>query len=154
MCAGVVAQADPAAVRAGVLSGGYTVELPSGPLVLTEEDVVVAVEPLPSFEAAGSASAVVVLHADLDDDLREEGLSREVISRIQGVRKEMDLGYTDRIMVELGGAAPVVAAVRRFATEIARETLASSVDIVTPASLDDELDGQDFHLAVARVTAG
>ena len=153
-CAGALAKADPASVRAGVLGGGYTIDLPSGPLLLTEDDVVVGVEPRESFEAAGSASAVVVLHADLDDDLREEGLSREVISRIQGARKDMDLGYTDRIRIEIGGAPPLLAAVERFLDTIRAETLAEEAAIVALDAFEDELDGHGFHLDVARVDVG
>lgn len=154
ICAGLLAKADPAEVRAGVLGGGYAIELPSGALSLTEDDVVVAVEPRAHFEAAGSASAVVVLHADLDDDLREEGLSREVVSRISSARKDLDLGYTDRITVEIGGDAPVVAAVTRFLDAIRAETLTTDLTIVTTESFDDTLDGHAFHLRVTRVAVG
>ena len=154
VCAGILSKADPASVRAGVLGAGFEVALPSGPLLLTEDDVVVAVEPREHFEASGSATAVVVLHADLDDDLRVEGLAREVVSRISGARKELDLGYTDRITVELGGDAPVISAVTRFLDVIRRETLTTDLVYTTPAAFEDTLDGHAFHLSVTRVVAG
>jgi isoleucyl-tRNA synthetase len=154
VCAGILAKADPAEVRNGVLGGGYAIELPSGALTLTEDDVVVAVEPREHFEAAGSANAVVVLHADLDDSLREEGLSREVVSRIQGARKDMDLGYTDRIQVEIGGDAPIIQAVTRFLDAIRADTLATDITFVTPEDFRDEVDGHAFHLGVTRVDLG
>ena len=77
-------------------------------------DVVVEVAPREGFQAAGSANAVIALHAELDEDLRQEGLSRELLNRIQGQRKDLDLGYTDRIVVRVGGDAAVRAAAERF----------------------------------------
>jgi len=147
-CAAALSAADPAAVRAGVLSGGFTVSLQSGEVVLTEEQVVVEVQARPHFEAAGSAAAVVALHADLDDDLREEGLARELINRIQGVRKDLDLGYTARIEVELSGASTLIAAARRFEGHIAHEVLAVSMRITEDGAAQDSLDGHAFSMRV------
>jgi isoleucyl-tRNA synthetase len=150
LCAGILAKAEPALVRRAVLSGGYAIDLPSGPLTLTEEDVVVGVEPREHFEAAGSAAAVVVLHADLDDDLREEGLAREVVSRISGARKDLDLGYTDRIEVRIGGDAAIQAAVARFADHIRAETLTTSLDLGDAGAAAEDLDGHAFVLTVQK----
>ena len=143
-------------VRAAVLGGGYTVELPSGPQVLTAEDVRVEVEPRAGFQAAGSASAVVVLHAELTDDLREEGLSRELINRIQSQRKELGLGYTDRIAVSLSAAGPLAAAAERFRDHISAETLATSLDVTAlegeDGTPDGDIDGHAFSLRAVRAT--
>jgi isoleucyl-tRNA synthetase len=69
-----------------------------------------------------------------------------VVSRIQGLRKEMDLGYTDRIRVGLGGDPRLLAAVRRFWDYVARETLAVElVDAPADAALVD-VDGLELRL--------
>ena len=148
-CAAALQAADPAAVRRGVLAGGYGVALPGGEVVLTEEDVLVGVEPKAGFQAAGSAAAVVVLHADLDDDLREEGLYREVLNRVQGRRKDLGLGYTDRIRVAVTGSAALVQAVQRFAGPLAQEALAVGVSAAEGPGVE-EVDGHAFQLEVAR----
>ncbi|RME29093.1 MAG: isoleucine--tRNA ligase [Deltaproteobacteria bacterium] len=150
-CARALAAADGAEVRRAVLSGeGYAVELPEGTIRLGPEDVVLEVVAREGFQAAGSASAVVALHADLDEDLRQEGLAREVINRIQGARKELDLAYSTRIRVRLGGDAAVVAAAERFRERIAAETLAVELEIVEePGS--EELDGHPFSLDLTPV---
>jgi isoleucyl-tRNA synthetase len=166
LCAGLLAKADPSEVHAGVLGDGFPIELPSGTLTLTEADVVVAVVPREHFEAAGSAAAVVVLHADLDDDLREEGLSREVISRISAGRKQLDLGYTDRIHLHITTTDTVIAAVRRFEAHICAETLtiALTCAIATGDKSDggsegeeatsEPLDGHLFSLTITPATKG
>ncbi|MCB9762940.1 MAG: isoleucine--tRNA ligase [Alphaproteobacteria bacterium] len=122
-CAKALGSMPGASVRAQVLAGGLTLELPGGVVTLTEDDVVVEVSAREGFQATSSPTAVVALHADLDDDLREEGLSREIINRVQGVRKELDLGYTQRIALRVAGDPAVVAAAARFKDHIAAETL-------------------------------
>ena len=114
---------DPAAVRRAVLGDGLRLELPSGEVVLGLEEVVVEVSPREHFQAAGSASAVVALHADLDDDLREEGLAREVLSRVQTIRRELNLGYTQRIDLSIDGDPALVKAAERFREHLSRESL-------------------------------
>ncbi len=151
--AGILRQAEPAAVRNGVLGDGYTVELPSGPRVLTEADVVVGVQPREAFQAAGSRTAVVALHANLDDDLVEEGLAREVINRVQSQRKELDLSYTDRISVTCGASPALAQAIARFADHIRKETLALDLAVHAPADgrEADDIDGHALQLDVRRL---
>jgi isoleucyl-tRNA synthetase len=150
-CAAALGQVPGADVRKAVLAGGYTVELPSGPVVLTGEDVVVEVQPRAHFQAAGSASAVVVLHADLDDDLREEGLARELLSRLQTRRKELDLGYTARIDVELRADGALAAAATRFTAMLQAEALAVALRIVPAVDPDLDVDGNPCALVVTPV---
>ncbi len=145
-CAKALGAMPGSEVRRQILEGGLQVELPGGAVTLTEDDVLVEVEPRGTFQAAGSRLALVALGTELNDDLREEGLSREVVSRIQGLRKEMDLGYTDRIRVGLGGDPRLLAAVRRFWDYVARETLAVElVDAPADAALVD-VDGLELRL--------
>jgi isoleucyl-tRNA synthetase len=152
LCAKAVAQADPAEVRAGAMGGGFPVDLPSGTIHLTEDDIAVTVQAKASFQAASSAQAVVALHADLNDDLREEGLSREIVNRIATERKRLDLGYTDRIAVTLQGDAAVVAAAERFAEHISKETLATTFDVSALADGADAeaLDDHRYALTVEK----
>ena len=138
-------------VRVAVLAEGLTLELPSGPILLTAEDVEVRVSPRGTFQAAGSATAVVALESELNEDLREEGMAREMINRIQGVRKELDLGYTQRIQLGIGGDAALVKAAERFAQHIAAETLASSWRLLADDDQDGrclEVDGRNLVLQV------
>ncbi len=150
--AAALSAADAATVRNTLLRDGrYEVALPHATHALTGEDLVVEVAPKGGFEAAGSAIAVVVLHAQLDDDLREEGLAREVLARLQTGRKEADLGYTDRITVSIQGDAAVVAAVTRFAGLLQTEALATALSATEDTSVEGRLDDRPFAMQVARV---
>jgi len=153
LCAAAIAKADPAQIRAATMEGGFEVELPSGTILLTDDDVMVSVKPREHFQAAGSASAVVALHADLDDDLREEGLSRELVNRIQTARKDMKLGYTDRIAVEVYGDAVLIAAANRYREHISKEVLASTF-AAHPLTSDPagSIDEHPFSLGVSVIS--
>jgi len=152
-CAKALNSLPAAEVRAAVLGDGLVLDLPSGPTTLTAEDVMVRVQPLGTYQAAGSAAAVVALHSELDDDLREEGLARELVSRIQAARKDLDLGYTDRITLGIGGDAALVRAAERFEQHIRTETLASAWSVLpeaSPAARSVEVDGRTLLLHVER----
>ena len=149
-CAQALAKMPGSEVRASVLADGLTLELPNQTVTLTGEHVIVQVEPKEGYQAAGSARAVVVLHAELDDDLRQEGLSREIISRIQGLRKEGGLGYTERIGLFVGGDPAVVAALERFREHVASETLVTEWDSEGDTA-EVEVDGLVLSLALRRL---
>jgi isoleucyl-tRNA synthetase len=140
---------EGAAVRAQVLAGGLTFDLEGTPVTLTESEVDVRVTPKASFQAAGSAKAVVALHAELDDDLLEEGLSREVISRVQSLRKQLDLGYTQRLALHVDGDPAIVAAVKRFRDHVAAETLVQTWEAAPFGQVtQDEVDGKVVRISV------
>jgi isoleucyl-tRNA synthetase len=75
---------------------------------------------------------VVVLRTALSPALVEEGLYREVLNRVQTLRKELDLEYTGRIRLSLRGSAALLGAVRPRVAELARETLAVEVSLDAP----------------------
>jgi isoleucyl-tRNA synthetase len=150
-CAAVLTTMDGGEVRAKVLSGGLTVELPSGPVTLGPAEIVTAVEPLPGFQATGSASAVVALHAALDEDLLEEGLAREVISRVQAVRKGWGIAYEAQVRIAVEGGARTGRMVGRFGAQIEEAT----VSTLGPAAADGErvdvsVDGEDLVIVASR----
>ena len=82
---------------------------------------------LPGFASASGAVGVVVLRTQLDDALIAEGLFREVLNRVQTLRKELDLEYTGRISLTLAGAPELLAAVRPRVADLEREALAVRV---------------------------
>lgn len=148
-CAAALNAASGAEVRRAVLAGGLTLELPGGPVTLTQEDVVVEVQPREHFQAAGSAVAVLALHADLDEDLLEEGLAREVVNRVQSRRKELQLGYTERIDLVIRGDEALLRVIGRFKSYIQQETLAVGLDLGSPPPDAPLLEGHPFTLGVS-----
>jgi isoleucyl-tRNA synthetase len=151
---GALQALDPSALRSALLGAGRAeIELPSGTLAVDAEDILVEVLPRAGFQAAGSANAVLALHANLDDDLREEGLAREVLNRIQTGRKELGLGYTERIHLELRGSEALIRAARRFEAHICHESLSLSLSAVVDEAAPERVDEQAFGLQLRRARA-
>ncbi len=125
----VLAAADAADLLARLESDKQVrLTLPSGPVALDAQDLQVRLQAKPGWAAAQGATSVVVLSTDLSESLLAEGLARELVHAIQTRRKDMDLQYTDRIVVGLeSDDAALVDAANSFSSYIARETLAAQV---------------------------
>ncbi|NRA09852.1 MAG: isoleucine--tRNA ligase [Myxococcales bacterium] len=116
-------------LRALESEGSVSVELEGESLELGPEEIAVSLEARPGFAAAAGDAGVVVLHTELTPELLDEGLFREVLNRVQGFRKQLDLEYTGRIRLTLQGEERLLSAVRPRVDELARETLAVEVGL-------------------------
>jgi len=122
--------ADANAIRESLAaSGTATIDLEGEAVSLDATQVEVSASAQEGFAASGGSVGTVILDAQLDEPLIEEGIAREIVSRIQKVRKEQQLDYTARIAVHVTGADSVLSACRAWEAHIAKETLASSFDI-------------------------
>jgi isoleucyl-tRNA synthetase len=99
----------------------------------------------------------VALDPALDDELRAEGMAREVVNRVQRLRKESGLEITDRIRLGVSGSPELAVALDRFRDFIAEETLA--LEVVSEMSegrdgfeahLEDEIDGAVVRFGLSR----
>jgi isoleucyl-tRNA synthetase len=157
--ADAIAKLPAAVARQQALAGALTVSLPSGPVTLGADDVAIEVKARDTFGAAGSAAAVVALSSEIDADLREEGLVRDIVSRIQGLRKECQLGYSDRIALKIGAGPALRQAAARFETYIRDETLATKFELVEPPPAPDgadtsEVGGEPLYLWLTKTGTG
>ncbi len=123
--------------------------------VLSPEEVLVQSQPREGYGVAGEGGIVVALDTQLTPDLRQEGLAREVIRRVQALRKEADYELTDRIVVRLRVEGDLAEAVARFRDLIAAETLAEAVEEVAEPQgdrrLEEQIAGTPVVIAVERV---
>ena len=120
----ILEQADAATLRVEMVTkGSVTIDLDGDAVELAADELEVAVEAKPGFAAAGSKVGVVVLYTDLTEDLIDKGLARELLSCVQGMRKDANLGYTDRIRLAIHGSERIVRVVRAFERTIATEAL-------------------------------
>jgi isoleucyl-tRNA synthetase len=94
---------------------------------LSADDINLVMEPLEGYQVEAEAGHAVALELDLDDELRREGLAREVVRAVQEARKQAGLEVSDRISLELGGDEELLSAAREHESYIAGETLATSV---------------------------
>jgi isoleucyl-tRNA synthetase len=123
------------------------------------EDVVVEREVASDWLVGSDGPLVVALDPRLTPDLRREGMAREVVNRVQRLRKEAGYVYTDRIELWLSGDEPVIDAVRGHADFIRGETLARRLELGGRASSPDmeqrvDIDGHGVVVGVQRHVDG
>jgi isoleucyl-tRNA synthetase len=132
-----------------------TLELEGGPVTYLPEDVAVEREVTSDWLVQSNGPFVAALDPRLDESLRREGLAREVVNRVQRIRKEAGYMYSDRIALWIDGAAPVLDAVRAHAPFIRGETLARRLEVVARAPAPDleqqvDIDGHGVVVGVQR----
>ena len=110
---------------------------------------------MPGWLVASEGKLTVALDITITDELRREGVARELVNRIQNIRKDSGFEVTDKIRVEIEATEQTVAAVESFAGYIAQQTLAVEVKTSeAPAGekvIDSDLDEAPLKIAVTRV---
>jgi isoleucyl-tRNA synthetase len=93
-----------------------------------------------------------VLHTTLTEGLVDEGLLREVLSRIQATRKDHQLAFTDRVRICIDGSERVLRVTRAGKDHIARECLGTSVQIGQrgPNAIEHDLGSETLALSVQK----
>src|SRR5574344_1844851 len=124
----------------------YTVVVDGEDIVIDIEDVEIISEDIPGWLVANEGSLTVALEVELTDELRREGMARELINRIQNLRKENGLEITDRIKVTLSEHDQSNAAVESFKDYICGQVLADSITIA--ANDGEEVEFDDFKLNI------
>jgi isoleucyl-tRNA synthetase len=121
---------------------------------IVRDDVEMSFEPAPGVAAAADRVGSVFLDTQLDDELRDLGLLRELQNRIQTIRKEMDLEFTDRIRVWVAGSDRVRAIVEAYRETLAPEVLAVEVLTTKPdagvETREADVEGEAVGIGVAR----
>ena len=151
LCAKAVATLDPAAtVVAWTAHGSLDLTLDDGtPITLSGDDLDVRIQEREGTASAYDDAVLVSLDTELTDPLLSEGLAREVVNRIQGLRKQQDLAYDDRIEVTWSGGDELQAALAAHRDLVAGEVLASSFAAGLAAwQLTETLRGEEFAVAI------
>jgi len=115
-------------------TGNHNININGQQIVLTTEDVEIISEDIPGWQVANDGKLTVALDITVSDELRYEGVAREFVNRIQNIRKENGFDVTDKITVLIEDHEFVREAVKRHASYIASQTLASTVDLVNSFS--------------------
>ena len=112
-------------------------------------DVEVISEDIPGWLVANDGNITVALDITITDDLRKEGIARELVNRIQNVRKSKDFNITDRIVVKITPDEHVNDAVAQFKDYIAKQVLAVAIELAQVEGADViALDMDDYELKI------
>ncbi|HEX2253123.1 MAG TPA: isoleucine--tRNA ligase [Thermoanaerobaculia bacterium] len=128
--------------------GAIRLELSTGPVELTGEEVEVRLTERAGTATQGDRELLVALDTELTADLVAEGRAREVVHHIQTARKEADLAYSDRIRVRYAAAPELAAAVAAHREWIAEQTLAAELVALDGPAGGGELPGDAREAAV------
>ncbi|WP_151086674.1 isoleucine--tRNA ligase [Hymenobacter baengnokdamensis] len=133
--------------------GELAVEVEGEPLTLHLDEVEIRTQDLPGWLVATDGPLTVALDVTLTDELRQEGLARELVNRLQNLRKDSGLEVQDRIDVALAATAPaeLQAAVASFGDYIREEVQAQRLEFVPEVAGGAVLEFDDFSVP-AKVT--
>ena len=150
--AAAIAALDPAKVRAG---GRLGLNVDGKDHEIGPEDVTLVLQPLEGYQVERSGTHAVALNLELDDELRREGLAREVVHAVQAARKNAGLDVEDRISLALAGDEELLAAARAHEDYVAGETLATTLtfDGAQGEAESTEIEGRQLSISVRLATA-
>jgi isoleucyl-tRNA synthetase len=114
------------------------------------DEISMSLQPLEGYEVEAEAGHAVALQLELDDELRREGLAREIVHAVQNARKEAGLEITDRIVLGLGGDDTLLDAAREHEAYVAGEVLATEVAYEPSDGVEAKIDGQELRIALRR----
>jgi isoleucyl-tRNA synthetase len=122
-------------------NGRYELALSEQTIIITPEDVEISSEDIPGWVVASEGKITVALDIEITDDLREEGLARDLVNRIQNMRKDMGLEVQDKIKLSFGNSSDphITRAIERFSEYICTETQAKAFNMA-----DNLPDGTDL----------
>jgi isoleucyl-tRNA synthetase len=134
--------------------GSKLIMIDGNEIILTTNDVEIISEDIPGWQVANDGKLTVALDVTVTDELRYEGIAREFVNRIQNIRKESGFDVTDKITVLIEDNDMIREAVKRHASYIASQTLATKVDVVTVfpdhGSREIEINEMQVRIAVNK----
>ena len=128
--------------------GQFTLTIDGEPIVLLLNEVDITAEDIPGWSVASKGSLTVALDITLTDELKQEGEARELVNRIQNIRKERGFELTDRIVAEISGDESIKNSVNTFKTYICAEILADSLTWVPEMTGGTEIEVNEAKLTV------
>lgn len=129
-------------------NGEYTLSLPSGDVQLTTEDVEIFTEDMPGWLVANEGNLTVALDIEVSDELIREGIARELVNRIQNIRKSSGFEIVDRISVKIEKLEEINDAVSEHSDYITTQVLANSIEMVEKIDTPLELDFEDYLVKI------
>ncbi|MFU0825648.1 isoleucine--tRNA ligase [Clostridium sp.] len=118
---------------------------------LTAENLLVTMQGLEGFAFAGEGEVGVVLETTITEELREEGFVREILSKVQNLRKESGFEVADRIRLYVAGNKMLEEVIKKFEDHIKKETLATAIAYNESREYNDfKINGENLEIAVEK----
>lgn len=131
-------------------SGKVDFEVAGQNITVDATDVEIISEDIPGWLVSNEGNLTVALEVELTDSLRQEGMARELINRIQNLRKESGLEITDRIIVTVAPKQETDAAIQAFGKLIKTQVLANDILVADNDGTETEFDGFKIHIKIVK----
>ena len=131
-------------------NGFINLDIEGNAVKVEAADVDIISEDIPGWLVSNEGNLTVALEVELTDELRNEGMARELINRIQNLRKDGGLEITDRIKVTVSDAEPVKKAVESFGDYIQTQVLADSIALADNDGLEVDLDVVKVNISIEK----
>ena len=134
-------------------TGKLTLNLPSGTVELTAEDLLIETSQKEGFYTVSDKGVIVSIDTVLTPELIAEGVARELISKIQTMRKEAGFNVTDHIAVKLAGEEKILDIAQKMCDDIIKDTLADSLTLGEPEGFtkDWDINGEKLTIGIKKV---
>lgn len=141
------------AINKLAMQGSIALEVNNETKIIELADVEIVSEDIPGWLVANEGSLTVALDVTITKDLKEEGLARELVNRIQNIRKNNGLEIIDRITVEISLFEGVAEAIESFGDYMKIQTLADDIHVVEQLEHGElvELDNVSCNILVSKV---
>lgn len=132
------------------VDGKYGLNIEGQSVEVYLEDVLIAAEDIPGWSVASKGALTVALDIQISEELEQEGIARELVNRIQNIRKDSKFDLTDRILVTIVDNPSVTHAINAFKSYICSEILADSLGVVEVVEDGTEIDinGSKLNISV------
>ena len=130
--------------------GSIAITVDAETLTVDAADVEIISEDIPGWLMGNEGNLTVALDITLTDELKSEGMARELVNRIQNIRKKSGLEITDRVCVEIQPNEAATKAVETFGDYIARQVLADKITLVDNDGQNVEFDDFSLHIKVMK----
>jgi isoleucyl-tRNA synthetase len=155
IAAGLISQFTQEDIQKIEDEGQYELKIPeSGKIILEREDFEITTEDIPGWLVASEGGLTVALDITISPSLQAEGLARELVNRIQNIRKEKDYSVTDKIKVYVSHHEALQQAIEAFSNHIKAEVLAEELNTVTQqlaAAPIELVDGIEVAIEIEQV---
>ena len=129
-------------------NGRFTFEIEGQTVEIAVDDVEIISEDIPGWLVANTGNLTVALDITITDELQKEGLARELVNRIQNIRKSNGYEITDKINIKIEARPEITDTVQAYGQYIAEQTLGKSIELVEKLGDAVELDFEEYTVSI------
>jgi isoleucyl-tRNA synthetase len=135
------------------LTAAYNLVLASGSVEISTEDYEISSEDMPGWLVATEGKLTIALDITVDEELKREGVARELVNRIQNLRKDCKFDVTDKIKVLVENREEIVDSLTKYADYICNQTLSVKIDAVAQidGAAEIEWDDETIKIKVEKI---